>query len=196
MKIIDIIIIITIILIVIFIIYLYNMNKKSTIQYKLKNLKKSENIENTENTKSEKETYEEVQKLIIDVIHTEFNYNYKLDNEEETLLYPNYKKIADRIIKRALKYYDIYEIKELVSLNGHDFIAGLPNIDTQFDKKVNGLQIASIKYLLNKFPNIEPHVIIKYIKNHEKIFPIVEATYKDNKLYFNKEQMNILNNFK
>lgn len=194
MKIFDIIILVIIILIVIFIIYVYNSNRNKSLshQYKLKNIKKTENIQ----TKSEKETYEDIQKLIINVINTRFNYNYKLDKDEEKLLYPNYKAIADRIIKKALKYYDIYELKELASRNAYDFVSGIPNVDSQYDKIVNGLQIAAIKYLIDKFPNVEPHVVIKYIKSYEKIFPIVEAVYKDNKLHFNKEQMDILNNFK
>jgi len=197
MKISDIIIIIIIIFIVIIIIYAYvrnrnnKNNEKSSSQKQLKNIQPNNIIDK----KSEKETYKYVERLIIDVINNRFNYNYKLDKEEEKLLYPNYKAIADRIIQRALKYYNIYEIKELAYHNAYDFVTGVPNLDSQFDKIVSGLQINAINYLIHKFPKIEPHIAIKYIKSYKNIFPITEAVYKNNKLYFTKEQMNILDNF-
>jgi hypothetical protein len=159
---------------------------------KLQNIKE---IGENKNVKYEKETYEEVQKLLINIINTRFNYNYKLDQEEEKLLYPNFKAVADRIIDRALKFYDIYELKKLAYADPFDFVSSIPNLDSRFDRVVNGLQLSAIRYLIDKFPDIEPHIPIKYIKSYKNIFPISIPAYKDNKIYFNKGQMQILNNF-
>lgn len=197
MKLYDVIIIVIIILIIVLCIYIYTNRDRNqnTSQNKLQNIKeiRGENI--NKNVKFEKETYEEVQKLLINIIKTRFNYNYKLDKEEEKLLYPNFKAVADRIIDRALKFYDIYELKKLAYSSPFDFISSIPNLDSRFDRVVNGLQLSAIRYLIDKFPDIEPHIPIKYIKSYKNIFPIAIPTYKDNKIYFNKEQMQILNNF-
>ena len=200
MKISDIIIIIIIILIIVLIIYSYLKNKKGGNQNsKLQNLKvnKLNNKLNKVNEpkKSEEETYKDVEKLLIYVINTRFNYSHRLNKEEEELLYPNYKSTADRIIDRGLKFYNIYELKEISSKDPFDFVASIPNIDKQYDRIVTGLQLNSIKYLLNKFPKVEPHIIIKYIKNYKNIFPMGPAVYKNKKIYFTKEQQKILDNF-
>ena len=196
MKISDIAILILIIVIISIIIYRNTDKDNSKKLRTLKNSKISENKTPQEKQKSKKDIYKNIENEIIKVLNIRFNYNNKLGKEEEKLLYPNYKGIAKNIIDKSLKFYDIYDIEELVNRNAFDFISSVPALDSQLDRITNSLQLNSINYLLEKHPNVEPLVIIKYIKSHADIFPMIPAVYKNDKLFFNKEQLKILNNFK